>query len=74
MQSENKDVVSEIETIQCFSLAACYITALGIVNSGKLSNSCTLNPAVSIGIFLFSLFTFPGEALKYFWMFTFGPF
>jgi glycerol uptake facilitator-like aquaporin len=74
MQSENKDVVSEIETIQCFSLAACYITALGIVNAGKLSNSCALNPAISIGIFLFSLFSLPGEALKWFWIFAFGPF
>ena len=39
MQSDNKDIVSEIETIQCFTLSAAFIAARSVVvgNAARLS-------------------------------------
>lgn len=56
MQSENKDVVSEIETIQCFTLAASFLAGRGIVLGNKKGGSHIMNPAIAISLFLFGLF------------------
>jgi len=75
MQSENKDVVSEIETIQCLTLAASFIAAQGIVIGGKCTNyGAILNPAISLATFILGIFKSADEAFKWCWLFPTMPF
>lgn len=76
-QTEEKTVISHIETIHCFVLAAAYIAARGIVcgNTATLSNyAAILNPAIAIGIFLASWFNDIGDAFKWVWLYPTVPF
>jgi len=75
-QTEEKTVISSIETIHCFVLAASYIAARGIVcgNAPVLCNyGACLNPAIAIGIFFSSWFNDFGEAWKYVWLYPVMP-
>lgn len=75
-QTEKKTVISQIETVQCFVLAAAYITARTLVrgNGAILCNyGVIMNPAIAIGIFFCSWFKDFGEAWKYIWLYPIFP-
>ena len=75
-QSEEKTVISSIETIHCFVLAAAYVTARTIVrgNGVALCNyGAILNPAIAIGIFFSAWFNDFGAAWKYVWLYPVFP-
>jgi len=74
MQSENKDIVSEIETIQCLTLAASFIAAQGIVIGGQSSYGVIMNPAIAFATFFLGVFNNTKEAFKWCWLFPTMPF
>jgi len=76
-QTEEKTVISSIETIHCFVLAASYIAARSVVRGNELAftnyGAC-LNPAIAIGIFFASWFNNFGKAWEFVWLFPCFPF
>jgi glycerol uptake facilitator-like aquaporin len=72
-QSENKEVVSDIETIQCFTLAASFLAGRGIVLGNK-KGSHIMNPAIAFALFLFGLFEDAAVAFKWIWLYPVCPF
>ena len=75
-QTEEKTVISQIETIHCFVLAAAFIAARTIVagNSKEWSGFGTImNPAIAIGIFFASWFNDIGNAFKFVWLYPVFP-
>ena len=67
---------SKENTINMFVIAAIYQTSRQIVNGATNSVStfgAVLNPAIAVGVTLFSMFKEPGDTFKYFWIYWFLP-
>lgn len=75
-QSENKDVVSDIETVQCFSLAASFIAGRSIVlgNARFGTYGAILNPAIGFATFFVGIFYDAKTAFKWCWLYPAVPF
>jgi len=68
---------SNENAINCFIIAAAYTSSRSIVNGVSFSVStygACLNPAIAVGVTLNSLITWPGDSLKWFWIYWLLPF
>jgi glycerol uptake facilitator-like aquaporin len=68
---------SKEPAINCFIIAASYVSARSIVNGTTFTIStygACLNPAVAVGITLNSMMQTPGDSLKWFWLYWLLPF
>ena len=70
---------SKENAINCFIIASSYVAARSIVNGVELelitaNYGACLNPAVAIGITLNSIMNYPGDSMKWFWLYWLMPF